>query len=294
MRESPTPSSMYSFSQRHGHSPSALPYQQNSLNEQTRIELWNFLSAFVWSRNTHATVIQSRTALQEELILEELWGHFFKWDMDNLPRGSLRAFSHAIHEIKQAFLQMEWWKVYDFLEFLALEVGCFSFPQHFPESINLVLSENNADHRFMGIKIAPFVSHEQMEAIQIAQGQGPGSVGEHLQQSLELLSDRQAPDYRNSIQESLSAVGSAVTILTGEKNGTLGNLLKKIPDLNPSLSGVFRQIYSYADGPVGIHPGLKDDSVEVTKDDAQFMLVACSALTSYLFSIPQPQPKEIT
>ena len=53
-----------------------------------------------------------------------------------------------------------------------------------------------------------------------------------MQKALELYSDRQKPDYENSVKESISSVESMCSIITGLSGGaaTLGNTLKKLKE----------------------------------------------------------------
>jgi len=51
-------------------------------------------------------------------------------------------------------------------------------------------------------------------------------VGTHLLTALDLLADRQAPDYRNSIKESISTVEAIANRLAGTTNKPLGDPMK--------------------------------------------------------------------
>ncbi len=53
-------------------------------------------------------------------------------------------------------------------------------------------------------------------------------VAAHLQRGLELYADRESPDYRNSIKESISAVESMARIVAENPKATLGDALKTI------------------------------------------------------------------
>jgi hypothetical protein len=101
-----------------------------------------------------------------------------------------------------------------------------------------------------------------------------------------LLASRDAPDYRNSIKESISAVESLVAITLGTDKGTLGQLLKRLEDeigLHPALKTAFSNLYGYASDEGGIrHALLEAERVEY--EDAQFFLVVCSAFTNYVQS----------
>ena len=65
------------------------------------------------------------------------------------------------------------------------------------------------------------------EALQDGQFVG---VSKHLKRALELYTDREAPDYRNSIKESISAVESMVRTITSEPKASLSKALKVIDD----------------------------------------------------------------
>jgi len=96
-----------------------------------------------------------------------------------------------------------------------------------------------------------------------------------------LLSDRNSPDYRNSIKESISAVESLVQKTLG-KDGTLGNLIKKL-DLHPALQSAFSSLYGYTSDEDGIRHAILD-SERITFEDAKFFLVICSAFINFVNS----------
>lgn len=62
------------------------------------------------------------------------------------------------------------------------------------------------------------------------------------------MSDRKAPDYRNSIKESICAVEAICRVITKQKNATLGQALKKVESdisLHPALKNSFSSLYGY-------------------------------------------------
>lgn len=69
------------------------------------------------------------------------------------------------------------------------------------------------------------------------------------------LSDRRAPDYRNSIKESISAVESLVKATCGSEKGTLGELIKEIGrrhPVHPALEAAYGRLYGYTSDAKGI------------------------------------------
>jgi len=107
------------------------------------------------------------------------------------------------------------------------------------------------------------------------------AVRTHLETALRMLSDKQSPDYRNSIKESISAVEAACRLASGKESATLGDALKKIQNVHPALSKAFNQLYGYSSDASGVRHSLIDEP-NITYADAKFMLIACSAFVSYL------------
>jgi len=99
-----------------------------------------------------------------------------------------------------------------------------------------------------------------------------------------LLSDRNAPDYRNSIKESISAVESLVASVLKPEKGTLGQLIKRLEDeigLHPALKQAFSSLYGYSSDEGGIRHALTE-AERVDFNDAKFMLVVCSAFVNFV------------
>ena len=109
----------------------------------------------------------------------------------------------------------------------------------------------------------------------------------HLRCALELLSDGQNGDYRNSIKESISAVESLVQSITGNPKATLGQALNVIERDNSSmtipkaLKKAYSALYGYTSNEDGIrHAMLEEPSL--TASDAKYFLMVCTAFVNYL------------
>jgi hypothetical protein len=101
---------------------------------------------------------------------------------------------------------------------------------------------------------------------------------------MKLLSDREDPDYRNSIKESISAVESACQTITGERKATLGDALNRIEThmhLHGALKSGFKKLYGYTSDEDGIRHAILDEK-DISFSDAKYMLVSCSSFTNYL------------
>ena len=130
-------------------------------------------------------------------------------------------------------------------------------------------------------------SNEEIQSIEcaIAEATPYGGVKEHLKRALEHHSDKQNPDYRNSIKESISAVESLAKQVSGNEKATLGAILKKLEKeekMHPALKSAFSNLYGYTNDADGIRHALLNEEGSLTKTDAKFMLVCCSAFINYV------------
>lgn len=157
----------------------------------------------------------------------------------------------------------------------------------YSESINAILEQEKSGYRIIGGIVSPIIGQVEMECIEEAASSCYDSVNTHLQKALQHYSDREKPDYENSIKESISAVESMCCIITGMSGAqaTLGNALKHLESnglvLHGALKAAFGQIYGYTSDAGGIrHGGI--DFKNAPAEDAKYMLVSCSAFINYL------------
>ena len=106
----------------------------------------------------------------------------------------------------------------------------------------------------------------------------------HLKTALHLLGKRPAPDYRNAVKESISAVESVAKQLSkNESQGLAGALdeLGKRGPIHGALKSAFLKLYGYTSDADGIRHAILDEP-NVDFDEAKYMVVACSAFVNYL------------
>lgn len=169
--------------------------------------------------------------------------------------------------------------MYDFVEFIA------NFGYHeddFVADCNIDLKKHLSAYRFVGTTLAPITSDEEIKAVEeAASREGKFSpVALHIETALNRLGDRDHPDYRNSIKESISAVEATCQIITGDKGTTLGHALRLL-GIHPALEKGFNSIYGYTSDAQGIRHALLEEPT-VDADDAKFFLVSCSAFVNFL------------
>ena len=110
------------------------------------------------------------------------------------------------------------------------------------------------------------------------------TVAIHLNSALEKLSDKESPDYRNAIKESISAVEAISSQIAGKDKAELAEALKVLSEkieLHTALRQGFIKLYGYTSDADGIRHALLEET-KLDFEDAKFMLVACSAFINYL------------
>jgi hypothetical protein len=155
----------------------------------------------------------------------------------------------------------------------------------FINACNFALQREVSAYRFVDGLMSRITDEVEVAEVDAALAGPRGPVRTHLRRALELLSDRESPDYRNSIKESISAVESLVATVAGEK-GTLGQLIKKLEDeigLHPALRTAFGSLYGYTSDEDGIRHAILE-SETVGFEDAKFFLVVCSAFVNFVES----------
>ena len=270
------------FSDRIGVTQPVTLIQVDSMNEELQNSIWNVILMIL-----HVEDNPPYLARAVQVIARE----FLKTPVDALP--DQRYYRHVW--LKEFYYALDWYEVYNFLEFLVNNVSSIDGGG----SVQLgrwisifddVLKRELSGYRFIEGVLAPISSEAEVasieEAIAEAERTGLNGVRAHLTTSLELLSQRPDPDYRNSIKESVSAVESAANCITGSESGGLKKALSKLStesEIHGALKEGFEKLYGYSSDEDGIrHAILKEPNVGY--DEAKFMVVACSAFVHFLIA----------
>lgn len=89
-----------------------------------------------------------------------------------------------------------------------------------------------------------------------------------------------APDFENSIKESISAVESCLMVLLNEPTGTLGKIIKR-GNLDPDIERLISQAYGALSNKDFVRHGGTTVST-LTKDDAEFFLEFAAIAIVYI------------
>lgn len=268
------------FSERKHLKPVSTRIQVESMSDELRASLWNVLDMHLWSRRGYMSRDQRPNIYQ---FSKDLWFHYFKKRVDLIPNLSHRV----LEAIRDYFFACDWYEVYDFLEFTAAYAAADSHLRfaRISDTINSILERELAGYRMIDMQITPVTDEQEVAMLEtsLADTQYEG-VTIHLRTALQLLSNRDHPDYRNSIKESISAVESITRIISGKKKATLGDALKELEKrekLHPALKDGFLKLYGYTSDEEGIRHAMLEEP-NLTASDAKYFLLSCTSFVNYL------------
>lgn len=263
------------FSQRYGHVAVEDILQVEVINENTRTALWSCLYSEL--------LIKKYFENAAHKIMSEFWCGFLYLPADEEPifEYSLSSYKDLKEYMKDFFRLAEWHEVLDFVEYTV------SVSPFLSEAYNKIFKRMCLGYTIINELITPIISPEEVDSIDGAMNTGTNASRLHFSRALSLLSNREQPDFRNSIKESISAIESLCKKISGNDKGTLGDCLKTIEDkghIHPAMKRAFQQLYGYTSDQGGIRHALMDGSEEPTLEEARYMLVICSAFSNYLVS----------
>ena len=233
-----------------------------------------YTKPFIFNQNDHNVL---------DKLIQNYWFSFLKKATDDIPTEK----EQKIKVLKQIFLkELTWFRVYDFIEFNIQHYPFLTSKEEFISKINEVLIDENSAYQIIDHYVTPITSEQEIQSIEEAlESTSPYSgVQQHLNQALKLMSDRQNPDYRNSIKESVSALeGLCQKILNKDKvtlGEAIGQIEKQFP-IHSALKNSIKSLYGYTSDGDGIRHAMLEEP-NLTYIDAKFMLVACTNFINYL------------
>ncbi len=268
---------MATFSERHGFVEGRTTIQTDSLDEDTRIRLWNVIA-------------EVRQAMEDEVdydghsrIVRHLWAEFLRQPLDLIPDSRSKTW----HLLRNEALSGEWYRVLELVEeFVSASSVLGQHAQqrvvsYFDDQLEACL----VGWRFVNNELVRIDRDEERESLveALTASRDIAGANHHLNRAISHLSEREHPDYPNSIKESISAVEAVVKKMTGE--GTLGAGLTKLEGaglkIHPALKGAWSKMYGWTSDADGIrHAGI--EAADADQALAKYVLLTCSAFVSYL------------
>lgn len=265
--------------------------QLNSMNTELRTCLLNALITYFDNLTFTDNVGLLNT------ICQNMWTHFLKFNineiktmLDDFDEIDQSKFIDLLYKQYKNELVLPWYRVYELFEFVGNESSDNKKAgKYFAAKINEALVLSRSGYRYIINVFIPISNANELSEIATASTYKLHSlelVSTHMCQAVTHYSDKQKPDYRNSIKESISAVESLCKLIAKDNTTTLAPALEKTTkelNLNPHLREAFKNFYKYTSDAAGIRHGLKDtdkDTDQPNQEDARFFLVTCSAFVN--------------
>ena len=269
------------FSERMGIVEVSIVLQHDSMNQDLRNSLWNVLYKYIWDAD--GFMYDNSSSFGDIIDFSYmLWVNYLKRPIDMRPKYP----SEILQEIRTYFFNASWNKVYEFVEYVLITSkgrGCVAMRS----DINNILEQELSGFRLIKDKFVPITNKNEIEEISAVLDSPYAGCQNHLRKALEHMSNRENPDYRNSIKESISAIESIANEITGNTGATLNNALAKIEkngEIHAALKKGFVSLYGYTSDADGIRHGMVDNNTNLTVADAKYFLVTCSAFINYLIA----------
>lgn len=266
------------FSERQGLLPVRSVLQTDGIDGPLRNGLWDALHFFFFSKEEDWTYAEDSEYF---MVFNRIWHLYFKRPVDTLPEkvGDVRA------ELRKYFFGSDWFAAYDLIEFLEGELEG-ERSKSFAKFVNAIMERELSAYRLIDGQVTPISSEEEVSSIEGALRNTGQLIGPHthLKSAIAHLASRSAPDFRNSMKESISAVESVCKLIAGKPKATLGEALQALEKggvIHPALKQSFSALYGYASDADGIRHAMTD-APSVDLIDAKYMLVSCAAFINYL------------
>lgn len=279
------------FSQRHGHTPIQKAMQRDSLDAETRNQLWSVLSQEIWSGWDNSSTASYYPTPNRWIapLVEAVWTRYFKLPADSMGQFFPGSESKCFLKIRDHFLGGKWYEVFNFLEFVLAQISeelSEELAVEIATPSNKILENENSAYRISNLQFVPITDEAELAAIDEATAAATPETRKHLQAAIRMLTARPTGDYRNSVKESISAVEAACQQATGDPKATLGQALKKLENagsMHPAFKSGLSSLYGYTSDAGGIRHALTaDDSQAPSFEDAKLMLVLAAGFVNYL------------
>lgn len=269
------------FSDRNGIKSENTTMQYNSLDERTRTAIVNLTNILYHAVFEHHMMDNAQTSFWTEILSD-----VYLQQVDYSQGLSYRE-EKMFDIINDTFYTDDYDSVLTLFEFLLNKFEKLDEYNQVPvqKCANALFEREFVGYRYVNSIIIPITDDTEISSIEEATTTAYRNVNNHLNKALVLISDREHPDYANSIKESISAVEAICSEILG-KSDTLGAALKKLEQkgiaIHPCLKGAFDKLYGYTSDATGIRHAGQLDGKGATFDEAKFMLISCSAFINYI------------
>ncbi|HMS69030.1 MAG TPA: hypothetical protein PKD18_12870 [Saprospiraceae bacterium] len=273
------------FSERQGIVTKRTEFQIDNINAELKNRLWNIIDKQIVQVFTKEFSLAEYLPQNSTDFIDDVNDKFFKKNTDYKP-------NYPYTEFRNRVFSLEWFKLYDFFEFIIKLNNPYINTKKLIENTNIVLKEEFAGYQIISGYVTPITSaieiNELNQTLNISENypQYKG-LDIHINEAISKLADKKNPDYRNSIKESISSIETLCRQLTNES--TLGKAINKLESsglqINGELKKGIEKFYNYTNNKEsGIRHAIIDEFKEPTFADAKYILVMSSAFINFLIA----------
>jgi len=278
------------FSERYGYAKQKDIFQINSMDAKLQNRIWNQIKRFFLDEISICVQGYVELKSDREFILE-LYDNYYGAQINAVgiyDKYNRISFDKFNKDFERRFFtgnrEKNWYKIYDLIEVLHSINNKEKVAKSFYVNINKVLEEEMSAYRLIDKYITPIIEDIEIKEIEEALEIEYNGAKRHLSNALELLSDREKPDYPNSIKESITAVEAVAKEITG-KDTDIANCLKLMDlDLNKQFKTAMTNMYGWTNKEDGIRHGHTGVELKTSFEEAKYMLVTCSAFVNYMIA----------
>lgn len=288
------------FSEKIGLSTCTIKMQTNEFDDRTRTLIGNHLYDVLSVVFSYASTIGISRYLNpsRQSPLQAMSSDFCKDVLSEVLNVSVHLPSNKFYNwevnydrFAEIISSAPYNEVLDFLwyvcHWIATHTTSTSFVHEIYNGFNQLFEKEYVGYRFVAGEITPITNSLEIQEIEQACQIPFEGAHVQLQKALGFLSNREHPDYKNSIKESISAVESVCETIVGSENGaTLGKAVKHLEEhglkIHSSLREGISKLYGYACDQGGVRHGEGEVESTVTFEEAKLMMVTCSAIVNYL------------
>lgn len=214
------------------------------------------------------------------------------------------SFDSCLHTVYTIFDEGDYYDVLDTIEFFSESLYVHNYVEEKKQRqygnpyaqvrldlcavYNQLLENEYVGYRFVGGKITRITNSKEIETINKASLTSCEKINEHIDKAISYLSETGDKDYKNSIKESITAVETLASMIAKNDKATLGGLIDQIDkkkSIHPALKEAIKKLYGFASDEPGIRHGKEGEGNDVNYEEAEFVLVICSAITNYLIEL---------
>jgi len=254
----------------------------NAITLSLKNKIWNVIELYFLNYLDQRRSFNATSTRVHEVIIP-IWHNIKKDLVSNIGYSPIDAKT----QLRKYFFSCEWYDAFEILESLIFSSEEMN-PQHetLIDGLNQAFESEYYGYRVIDKLVIPITNEIELESIKTVitefKYEEPKT---HLIKALGFLSDRINPDYANSIKESISAVESICRIITKENN--FDNAINKLESLkileHKRMKEAVNKLFAYTnDKSSGIRHAIVELHTPPKFEDAQFVLVTCSAFINYI------------